>query len=335
MKMKKFAALFLVLVFFAACRENSRFAINTAEHYYEAEIKRFDKDLIQLDTAALYQGFLDLYNKYPDFFPVYLSNVLLIEPDDTANAADFIREFLSDTVFAAVNKDVLQTYSKIGHLEKSVSEAYTYIHYYFPAVSLPEVYFFVSGFNLSVMMTEKILAMGTDMYLGADYPLYEDLTYDYMTANMKPENLVSDMISALLFREFGMDSRRGRLLDNMLYRGKVMYLLSVCLPGEKPENLIGYTSEQLKWCRRYERKIWASMIDQKHLFSTDNFLIRKYMNDAPFTSPVSPDSPGRLGTWLGWQIVKSYMQHNENATLEDLMKINDYQKLLEDSGYRP
>jgi len=333
--MKKFSAILLFLVFFAACRENSRFAINTAEHPYAIKIQRFDMDLMQLDTAGLYPGIVNLYEQYPDFFPVYLSNVLLIEPDDTAAAADFIRSFLTDTVFSAVNRDVLKEYSKIDPLEKSVAGAYAYIHYYFPGIRLPEVYFFVSGFNLSVMMTDKILAMGTDMYLGAAYPLYEDITYDYLKTNMKPENLVPDMISALLFREFRMDTNRGRLLDNMLYRGKVMYLLSVCLPDEKPENLIGYTSGQLKWCQRNERQIWASMIDQKHLFSTDNFLIRKYMNEAPFTSPVSQDSPGRLGTWIGWQIVKSYMQRNENATLEDLVRTNDYQKMLEDSGYRP
>jgi uncharacterized protein YjaZ len=59
------------------------------------------------------------------------------------------------------------------------------------------------------------------------------------------------------------------------------------------------------------------------------------MNDAPFTAPVSQDSPGRLGTWLGWQIVESYMSKNPKATLTDLMKINNYQKMLEASGYRP
>ena len=59
------------------------------------------------------------------------------------------------------------------------------------------------------------------------------------------------------------------------------------------------------------------------------------MNDAPFTAPVSQDSPGRLGTWLGWQIVDSYMKKNQNIGLKNLMDENNYQKILEESGFKP
>ena len=132
-----------------------------------------------------------------------------------------------------------------------------------------------------------------------------------------------------------MNSSQYRLMDNMLFRGKVMYLLSIVMPNEKPENLMGYTPEQWKWSTKYEKENWAAIIDQKDLFSTDIQLIRKYMNDAPFTAPISQESPGRLGTWIGWQIVKSYMEKNTQISLTDLMKDNNYQKMLEDSGYKP
>jgi len=134
---------------------------------------------------------------------------------------------------------------------------------------------------------------------------------------------------------FVMNSSEYRLLDNMLFRGKVMYLLSVFMPNEKPEDIMGYSDEQWKWTKKNEKEIWATIIDQKHLFSTDLQLIRKYMNDAPFTAPVSQESPGRLGTWIGWQIVESYMNRNTKVSLTDLMKDSNYQKILEESGYRP
>jgi hypothetical protein len=132
-----------------------------------------------------------------------------------------------------------------------------------------------------------------------------------------------------------MNSNENRLLDNIVYRGKVMYLLSVFMPNEKPEILIGYSPDQWSWCKKYEKSVWTSIIDQKHLFSTDLMLINKYMNDAPFTSTVSQESPGRLGTFIGWQIVKSYMDKNNKIGLKDLMNEADSQKLLENSGYRP
>ena len=132
-----------------------------------------------------------------------------------------------------------------------------------------------------------------------------------------------------------MNSSEYRLMDNMLFRGKVMYLLSVFMPEEKPQDIMGYSAEQWKWATTNEKQVWGYIIDQKHLFSTDVLLIKKYMNDAPFTAPLSQDSPGRMGTWLGWQIVQSYMNKNPNISLTDLMKENNYQKMLEDSGYRP
>ena len=114
-----------------------------------------------------------------------------------------------------------------------------------------------------------------------------------------------------------------------------MYLLSVFMPNEKPEDLMGYTPEQWKWCKSYKKEIWGTIIENKDLFSTNMLLISKYMNDAPFTAPVSQDSPGRLGTWLGWQIVDSYMRKNQNIGLKNLMDENNYQKILEESGFKP
>jgi len=281
------------------------------------------------------KGLAGLYTRYHDFLPVYTSNILDTAATDTVAVSNLFRQFLANKTFKPVNKKTLQTFSDVSDIEKQVSDAYTYIHYYFPEVKLPEIYFFVSGFNRSVMMNNNFIGMGTDFYLGSNFPAYKDFTYQYMTYNMRRECMATDLVSATLFRMFVMNSSEYRLLDNMLFRGKVMYLLSVFMPHEKPESLMGYSAEQWNWSKTNEKQIWGYMIDQKHLFSTDVQLIRKYMNDAPFTSPVSQDSPGRLGTWLGWQIVESYMNKNPKTTLTDLMKINNYQKMLEDSGYRP
>jgi hypothetical protein len=185
------------------------------------------------------------------------------------------------------------------------------------------------------MMNNKFIGMGTDFYLGSNFSFYKGLTYEYMVQNMRRECLATDLVSAALFRMFRMNSTENRLIDNMLFRGKVMYLMSVFMPDEKPEGIIGYSAEQLKWCNTNEKQLWATMIDQKHLFSTNMMLIRKYLNDAPFTAPISQESPGRLGTWVGMQIVKSYMQNNSTVTLRELMDENNYQKILENSDYRP
>ncbi len=318
-----------------SCRNHNRFSIDTNKNRVNVTIHRFDKDLLTIDTLHFNEGIDSLYHRYPEFLPIFTSEVLDTNYRDTVAVRNLFHKFLTDTAFMAVNKKTLKTFDDISDIQKKVSDAFTYIHYYFPEVKLPDVYFYVSGFNRSIMMNSKMIGIGTDYYLGSDYPIYKSLTYSYMLENMQPKFLPTDLVSATLFRMFRMNSSEYRLLDNMLFRGKVLYLMSVFMPDELPEAIIGYSTEQLKWSKTNEKQIWGAIIDQKHLFSTDVMLIKKYMNDAPFTAPISQESPGRLGTWIGMQIVESYMRKNTNLTLRDLMNENNYQKMLELSDYRP
>jgi hypothetical protein len=334
--MKKIIPLLIIMpLLLVSCSKSSRFEINTNKNRVEVKIHRFDKDLLSIDSTNMKPGVDSLYARYPEFIQDFTDNILDTASTDTVAVRNLLHKYITDSTFSAVNKKTLETFKDISDIETKVSDAYTYIHHYFPNVTLPEVYFYVSGLNRAVMMNEKFIGIGTDFYLGTDFPIYRSMTYDYLIYNMRRECLATDLVSTTLFRMFVMDSQNYRLLDNMLFRGKVMYLLSVIMPKEKPEVLMGYSPEQWKWSKKYEKEIWASMIDNKHLFSTDVILIRKYMNEAPFTAPVSQESPGRLGTYIGWQIVKSYMDKNVKVSLTDLMSDNNYQKMLEKSGYRP
>jgi len=324
-----------LLILLVSCSQKNRFIIDTTKNRVEVKIHRFDKDLLKLDTTNMKTGLDSLYARYPEFLPVFTENILDTAATDTVAVRNLFHQFLTDTTFTAINKKTLETFTDISDIEKQVSDAYTYIHHYFPQVKLPEIYFYVSGFNRAVMLNNKFIGIGTDFYLGSNYPAYQNFTYQYMLYNMRRESVATDLVSTTLFRMFVMNSSQYRLMDNMLFRGKVMYLLSTFMPNEKPEVIMGYSPEQWKWCKTYEKQVWAAIIDQKHLFSTDVQLIRKYMNDAPFTSPISQESPGRLGTWIGWQIVQSYMDKNPKVSLTDLMNEDNYQKILEESGYKP
>jgi len=328
--------LIISLLFIASsCHKNGRFEINTDQNHYAVKIHRFDKDLLSLNPKDIDSGVKKLYKNYPEFLPVFASEIMDTTVNDTVAVKSLVAKFLTDTTFSKSNHKALDTFKDISDIEKEISDAYSYIHYYFPEVKLPELYFFVSGFNRSIIINNKLIAIGTDYYLGSDYPAYNGLTYSYMQQNMRRECLAADLVSATLFRMFRMNSREYRLLDNMLFRGKVLYLLSVFMPTEKPEGIIGYTTKQYTWCKTNEKQIWAAIIDQKHLFSTELMLIQKYMNDAPFTATISQDSPGRVGAWIGLQIVDSYMKHNPGVSLRDLMNDTNYQKMLEQSDYRP
>jgi uncharacterized protein YjaZ len=107
------------------------------------------------------------------------------------------------------------------------------------------------------------------------------------------------------------------------------------LPSLHDSLKTGYSADQLKWCEQNEAKIWAFFIERKLLFSADPSEYVKYVNDGPTTSGFPPESPGKIGAWIGYRIVKAYMDKNNDITLSGLLKEQDAVKVLEKSSYKP
>lgn len=322
---------------FVSCHKNSqRYTFEkSSDNKIEIKISRFDKDLVKMDTKNGLNSVKGLYRKYPEFMSAFINNVLEVDERDTIKVADHLLRFVSDTAFYKINEKTLQTFDDVTDIEKDLSGAFTYVHQYFPDMKIPTIYFFVSGFNRAVLMTDDFVGVGVDFYLGADYAPYKEFTYDYLLYNMRRDMLSIDVVSASLFRYFSFDGNQNRLIDNMLYRGKIIYLAASVMPDKKMDDVIGYSPDQMKWAQEYESEVWKAIVGQKDLFSTNVKLIGKYLNDAPFTTPISQESPGRLGIYIGFKIVESYMQKNKNVSIQDLMKMTDYQQMLQNSGYQP
>jgi uncharacterized protein YjaZ len=116
---------------------------------------------------------------------------------------------------------------------------------------------------------------------------------------------------------------------------KALYFLDVTLPEVKDEFKIGFTAPQLAWSRNNESEIWAFLIEHQLLFSSDPQGVTKMMTDAPFTSGFAAESPGRLGAYMGWQIVRAYMEQADGITLKHLMEDTDAQQILKISRFKP
>jgi uncharacterized protein YneF (UPF0154 family) len=47
------------------------------------------------------------------------------------------------------------------------------------------------------------------------------------------------------------------------------------------------------------------------------------------------ESPGKIGRWIGWRLVEQYMNQNPEITLDELMKNQNFQEIVKQSGYKP
>lgn len=333
--MKKY--LFIAcLVALTACQKGRTYFPKNIEPQ-QIEIVRFDKALMNVHEASVAQDIKVLYNEYPTFMPLWVEEILGIPAADTAYLEQALPEFLNDTVygFKATNAKEQAVFADVTDIEKGLSKAFSRIQYLYPETEIPSLYLFVSGFQTPIYFGDELIGIGADMYLGSNYEYYNRVVYDYQKQTMRKECIPVDVISAFLFRTLPYTSTKSRLLDQMIYRGKVMYLVSQLFDELPGYEVMGWTKEQWNWCVKNERAIWHLVMDKRDLFKTESLILTGYLNDGPFTSEVSQDAPGRLGIWLGWRIAESYMEHNKEITLQELMAEPDAQKILEESYYKP
>ena len=303
----------------------------------EIEIARFDRALMNVQEASVKEDIRVLYDEYPVFMPLWVEDILGIPSADTAYLEKQLPQFLNDTVygFKATNEREQAVFADVRDIEKSLSKAFSRVLWLYPETEVPSLYLFVSGFQTPIYFGEEIIGIGGDMYLGSDYEYYNRVVYDYQKQTMRKECIPVDVMSAFLFRTLPYSSTKSRLLDQMMYRGKVMFLCAQIFDELPGYEVMGWTKEQWKWCKKNERAIWHLVMDKRDLFKTESLVLTGYLNDGPFTSEVSQDAPGRLGIWLGWRIVESYMAHHPEVSLQELMAEGDAQKILEESYYKP
>ena len=300
-------------------------------------IVRFDSALLAVRTDSTLQDVAQLYADYEAFMPAYVEGILRLPMADTAYFSEQLATFLADTTmgFAQTNALSQRHFANIDTIQTLLNTAFSRLHYLYPDWTIPTVYMFVSGFNSTVFYYDDMLGVGVDMYLGSDYPYYNNVVYDYQRPTMQKQYVVRDVMSMYIAYNIAYNSQYNRLLEQMIFRGKQLFLLSQLLPDAPAWQIIGYTPEQWAWCLHYEQAIWNRIMEKRDLFKTESSVLSSYMNEGPFTAEVTQDSPGRLGLWVGWRIVESYMHHNQDITIHDLMAEGDAQKILEQSYYRP
>jgi len=337
--MKKSYILLIIttLLFFSCGSKQEKRKADLSGINFDVKIERFDKDFWALKNSKNQKADLEkLFEKYPEFAPLYFKYII-----DLGKNIDEIMEilpkFFANPAVINLYSDALKKYDDVSKIEKAITMAFRRMHYFFPTMPVPKCIMEVSGFNFNVVVREDFVAVSTDYYLGANYHLYDSIPefYLYLRQGMNPENVASTYVSEWLISKFPYFSEQDRLLDEMIYQGKILYITSLLMEDEKIENLINYTPEQWKWCKAYEKDMWQELIEKKYLFSNDFNLRRKMLEDAPFTQPFTQESPGRAGIFVGYRIVESYMNKNENISPLELMQNSDAQNILEKSGYRP
>lgn len=308
---------------------NSKLHVDVSKiNIKDIKVKRYGKDLFAVDPDNIKQGLDALSVEYYFFLGGNL--------DDTLNLIQ-IKSYITDPYLIEIYSASINKYPELQELNESLTAAFRHLKYYFPEQQIPTVYTYISGLEYEhpVRLIDTVMIIALDMYLGKDAKFYKQIGLPlYKTNYLTGDYITPDCMKEIAKDKVSFDVSNKTLLEQIIYNGKLLYIIDAMVPYLPDEKKIKYTIDQLKWCQLNEANVWSFFIDQQLLYSKDLTEISKFLNDGPFTTGLSKESPPRTGHWIGWQIVRAYMNNND-LSLTDLIHQNDAQKILAESSYKP
>lgn len=316
--MKIYRFIVLLCLFFLSCDQKSKVEKEVEEIPVDIKVERFDKVFFETKPEDLAK----VKRQYPFFFP----------PGNDDNV--WLKK-MQDPIWREVYTEVQKKYSNFEPVREEFNSLFQHVKYYFPEVKIPKVITVISemDYNAKAIYADSLVIVSLELYLGKEHKFYEFPSY--LKQNFEERQIMPDVVSSFAFRKISASQDRS-LLSQMIFEGKQLYAKDLLLPQYTDAEKMGYTPEQIKWCEENESYMWRYFIENELLYSDDPKLNTRFIAPAPFSKfflEIDNDSPGRVGAWIGWQMVRSYMKNNK-VTLSELLKTNA-KEIFENSKYKP
>lgn len=334
MRRINFLYLAIISVIISGCQSN-KWDIDISKIEIEQSFDRFDIELFSINQDSVWNYVPFFEKKYGSFFDLYNRGVIKIGGTNQLDYADNLLNFINDQ-YIQETYIVSKKLFKNSLFKEPIYNAFKRYNYYFPNKHIPDIYTHISGFNQSIVIDSNYISISLDKYLGSDSKYYKMLrTPVYQRYSMNPDKIISDVMMSWALTEFSFEPKNDNLSSQMIYYGKIHVFLDAMLPNTPDTLKWGMSEQKLKWCNKNDRHMWLYLVENKMLFSSSYKDIKRFIDDGPFTTPFSKESPSRTGRWLGYQIVKSYLKHHPKTTLEELMEKSNYQEILNEARYKP
>ena len=318
--MKQIMTFLILIICVMSCKKDAQVALDIATINADITVERFDK----LFAEAKVKDLPKLKKAYPFMFSETYSDTFWIAK-------------MNDTIQQQLYKEVEKVFTDFEKTELEIESLVNHLKYYFPEFTPPRFITTISfvDHRNRIFLTDTIALISTDTYLGSDHEYYESIP-KFISAHLKKEQVVVDLATKYAEKYIFQQEKR-TLLDEMIYFGKQLYFKDLMIPFKTEAERIGYTEEQLNWAIANEHVIWRFFVDRELLFSTDSKLPSRFINPAPFSKfyleDIDTNSPGRLGQYVGWQIVRAYMKQND-VSIKDLL-IASTEDIFNNSKFKP
>lgn len=336
----KYSLFNLILVIFMTSCGNNPLDVDVSDIECEIKIDRLDLELMQAQKKDLPKLNQKWHKEYKNFYEIYLNVLLRVGGVNDSLTLDAIGTMLNDPWVKMINEDIKKEFGDISALESELEEAFKHVKYYYPNVKEPNFVAVNTLFRRSVSFTDDLVAIGLERYLGPNnrvvkrIPSDENGIFQYEKDLMLKKYITVDVMRNWFELNKMIILPERDFLSHIIFQGKILYALDAIFPTMDDETKIRYTTSQLKWCEESEAQIWQYLVDKDLLRATSKEKINDFILDGPFTMGGLPrESPPRVGCWLGWKIVRSYMEEHPDLKLPDLINEKNAWKILK--SYNP
>ena len=332
MKLRIPCFLILILISIVSCQLGT--GKSTGKGKQKISVVRYDKLLSEYVRSNSFSAMQKLNMEYQQPTKILIEDVLAIGTVKDDTISQKLRNFYSDTTLLRLIDDVETRFPNLNDVNKKLNKGFKKLKKELPNTKVPFIYSQISAFNESIILSDTLLGISLDKYMGEDYPLYKRFYYDYQCRSMRPERIVPDCFLYYLLNQYNFVFKEGTcLLDLMLHYGKIYYVVEKILDYKSIGETIGYSEQENEWCNTNEEKIWRYMVANNHLNAKDPMVLRRYMKPSDGVKLFEQTAPGLIGIWLGARIVDTYMKKHKDFKIKDLLLINNYALMLKESGY--
>jgi gliding motility-associated lipoprotein GldB len=317
--MNKIFGLIVIIFTIIACKNEEKDKVDVSNSAIKLTIERFEQQFYSADENSLQH----LKVRYPYLFPVGNSDSIWLQKINNKE-----EQFLY--------KKSQELFSSFTSEKQQIENLFKHIAYYHPKFEAPKVITLITNLDYQnkVVYADSLLFVSLDMYLGETFEAYHEFPF-YLSKNYQKSQLVVDIANEISKRYITANRNR-QFLDALIYEGKKLYMLDCYLPEATDAQKMGYTTDEITWVMQNEAQIWTYFVENNLLYSTDSNLNKRFIDNAPFSKffiDIDKESPGRVGSWLGWQIVRSYMNNN-HVTLQQLLQVSA-DEIFKQSKYKP
>jgi len=324
-----------IALLLCGCRNNS-LDVDISDVDLTIKLERFDRDLFEMDQDTMDGTISAMYRQYDDFFDVFNVHVISIGQASSRRYSSYLSMFINDPTNREVYEYTKGIYSNTTELEAELTDGFRHYLYHYPDSLPPRVVAYVSRFNQGLFTVGHFVGVGLDQYLGSDCDFYKQMgTPNYLANKKEPGRVSVDVMYAWATQLYPYNDSLDNVLSRMIYHGQLAWFVGAMYPELAEQLTMGFTVDQMKWCRNNEKQMWTHLVEEKLLFSTDPMNIRKLVEDAPHTNFFTSESPGRAAVWQGWQIVNAYAERNSGLSVHQVMSQRNFQELLRLSRYNP